>query len=465
MTTLVRKEAAPARSALRLPALALLAGIAFNVGLRGGFSNAVVVAGIVTVIAMLATERGAESSQARLLFVSAAAPALFLAVRTSPWLVGSNVLAVVVLTGCGAAVANSGSILDITPVRMLRRLEAAIRRAWSWPTLLQPLANRLSGPRTQQLVRIGLGAAVALPLLAAVVVLLASADAIFASLLIPDIDARSIVGHVVLTSICAGAALASAAAAMGDADDDQLPGRFGSLETATMLGLATGVLTLFVASQLVALTGAGRRLVDSSGLTPAEYARSGFFQLCIAAGILVTFLGLVRSLAAPGVMAHRPVRIIAGVVPLLALGLVVVCLRRMALYDAAFGLTMLRLWVIGAAVWIGLLLVMIAARNLGLSSDRSWIVAGAGVAALALVLFANAMNPESFVVRHNVARARSGVELDVQYLNSLSDDALPALVDALGRPDVNCGEDRTGVAAINLGARRAAAARRESCGS
>jgi Domain of unknown function (DUF4153) len=39
------------------------------------------------------------------------------------------------------------------------------------------------------------------------------------------------------------------------------------------------------------------------------------------------------------------VRILGAAVPGLALGLVAVSLRRMALYDQAFGLTRLRLWI------------------------------------------------------------------------------------------------------------------------
>ena len=53
-------------------------------------------------------------------------------------------------------------------------------------------------------------------------------------------------------------------------------------------------------------------------------------------------------------------RTLAALVPALALGLVVVSLRRMQLYDQAFGLTMLRLWVVGGAVWLGGLLLMMA---------------------------------------------------------------------------------------------------------
>ncbi|MGI8939269.1 MAG: DUF4153 domain-containing protein [Iamia sp.] len=214
--------------------------------------------------------------------------------------------------------------------------------------------------------------------------------------------------------------------------------------------------------------------MTSSGLTPAEYARSGFFQLCWAAGLLVVFLALVRALATPGALAHPLVRGLGALVPVLALGLVVVSLRRMALYDQAFGLTMLRLWVVGAALWMGAVLVMTAARTQGLGAGRAWLVAGAGLAAVVLVLAADVADPEAFVARHNLDRADEGAELDLGYLADLSDDAVPALAGAAADEQdpvvrrqlliaVGCDEQTSGVAAVNLAVADASDARQGAC--
>lgn len=43
----------------------------------------------------------------------------------------------------------------------------------------------------------------------------------------------------------------------------------------------------------------------------------------------------------------------------------------------------------------------------------------------------NALNPDVFILRHNLMRYRSGAELDVAYLGSLSADAVPALAQML----------------------------------
>jgi hypothetical protein len=349
-------------------------------------------------------------------------------------------------------------MLDTTPTRLVRRAVHMGFGSLHGLAVLRPLLvgrSRPSGRGT----RVFWAALVATPPLAIVVALLASADAVFARLLVPDVHAGPITGHLVLAALSSLLVLGVVAGARSNGGHRPVPpGTFGSVEVATMLGLAAAVVGLFVLSQLVALTGAGRRLVESSGLTPAEYARSGFFQLCWATAVLVVFLAAVRALAAPGVVQLPIVRRLAAVVPLLALGLVAVSLRRMAFYDDAFGLTMLRLWVIGAAVWMGALLVMLALRNSGVGGNRDWVVGGAGAVAVALLVVANLVNPEAYIVHHNVSRAtHSAVPLDVAYLQGLSADAVPALADRGLQP--RCTQ-KTGAAALNLSARRAA----DACG-
>jgi hypothetical protein len=462
------------RATARLAALALASGIALDVGIRGGPTNAIVVLGLVLAVVAFAVDEHVERAGARWLALLALVPAAFLAIRVSPWLLASNLAAAGGLAAAAICLSRSGSLLDTTPLRLVRRSLAALERAFlPGLAVLRPLVPQVSPSTAERSRRLAVSLAIALPLVIVVAALLASADAVFAGLLLPDIEPGPALGHLALTASAAAAVVAAVAAARGDADDRIPPGRFGTLEVATMLGLATGVMALFAVAQLVALTSAGDRLIDQAGLTPAEYARSGFFQLCWATALIVAFLALVRALAAPGVLDRPAMRALAAAVPLLALGLVVVSLRRMALYDEAFGLTMLRLWVVGAAVWMGLALLMIAARNLGLGAGRDWVLAGTAATALVLVLAADVANPEAFVVRHNVDRAAGGAELDAAYLSLLSDDALPAHVAATRtapaalrddlRAHLPCHDAPGGVATLNLSVARAADARDEAC--
>lgn len=458
----------------RLLRHAVVIGLAVEVGLRGGLANAAVALAVVLTVRLLWTDRRLARREARILALLAVVPALFLAVRASPWLAWSNALASVALLVVATVHARHGSIVDSTPAALLRRCVSGLDQGVQRLAIVRAVAPDVSRGQREGALRVARGLLVAVPVLLVLVALLAAADAVFASLLTPEIDAGPAAGHVVLTVLFAALVVVLAGAASAAEPEPTRRGRFGVIELTTILGLVGAVLALFVVSQVVALTGAGDRLIESAGLTPAEYARSGFFQLCWATGLLLVVLAVVRAIADPDALRHRVVVVLGAVVPTLALGLVVVSLRRMALYDAAFGLTMLRLAVVAAAFWMGLVLVMTAVRNLGVGSGRDWLVAGAALAGMVIVVLANVANPEAFVVRHNLDRARAGAELDVEYLATLSDDAVPEIGNrieaAIGpaermllRRALQCDGDAEGVAALNLAARRAADVRAGLC--
>lgn len=462
----------PDPAPVRLLIAALVAGVVFDGGIRGGPANAVFVAALACAVVVLVTDRRLEQREARLLAVAAMVPSAFLAVRLSPWLIGSNLLAAVSLVGAAVVFSRSGSLFDTTPLRMLARGVPALARSVGSLASLRSLVPESGSPLRGTVGRVGLAAVLALPILVVLVLLLAAADPVFAGMFLPDLELGSVVGHLVVVAGFAMAVVAVAAAARGDGRDEMESGLFGVAEVVTMLALAAVVLALFVVSQLVALTDAGRRLVETAGMTPADYARSGFFQLCWAAAVLLGLLAVVRRLAQPEVITERAVRIVSAMVPLLALGLVGVSLRRMAYYDAAFGLTMLRLWVVGAALWMGAVLVMLAVRNAGLST-RNWVTGGAAVVAGALLLLANVVNVEAFVARHNLTRADQVSGVDVAYLSTLSDDVVPTIGDALERESgtarehlaaaLRCDEEITGVAMANVSAVRASEVRERHC--
>lgn len=465
------KDAAP----LRLIRFALVIGVILEIGLRGGVTNAVVAVAVVVAVRLLWTDQRLQRREARIVAAASLVPAMFLGLRASPWLAWSNTLAVVALLLLSAVHARSGSILDSTPAQILRRGASGFARGVGGLSIVTSVTPKVSSGQRDGLLRVGRGLVVVVPVVLVLVALLASADALFASLLIPNLDAGPAVGHLALALLLAPLVVVLASATSAEDQGSTRAGTFGVIEISTMLGLVGAVLGLFVVSQLVALTDVGERLIQSAGSTPAEYARSGFFQLCWATVLLLAFLAVVRALADPAALRNRTVVTLSGAVPLLALGLVIVSLRRMALYDEAFGLTMLRLWVVGAAIWMGSGLLMVAARNLGVGPNREWLVAGAGLAALVLIIGANLMNPEAFVARHNLDRASDGAELDVGYLATLSDDVVPVVAEAIDAEvgtihrdalhvALHCGEDSGGVATLNLAVRRATVLREEYCG-
>jgi hypothetical protein len=265
--------------------------------------------------------------------------------------------------------------------------------------------------------------------------LLASADAVFASFFELDVDAAGLVQHVVLVGVGAWTLLGLLRTASAEPAGDlpALARRLGRTEMTVLLGSIVALFATFAASQLVALSDGGKHVLSTQGLTYAEYARSGFFQLLWVATLTVGLLLCVRALVdRSDERAHRRFVTMSLVVVALTLLIVVVAVRRLGLYQDAFGLTMLRLYSALFALWVAAIIVALGAAIAGLGRDRSWLPGFAAVAGLVLLLGLNIANPEAIVVRHNLERVADGRAVDSAYLaEGLSLDAVPTIVHLL----------------------------------
>lgn len=449
---------------------AVVGGVALDVGIRGYPANlATAVCGL-AVLTAIAVHRPARSGPDGWIAATTVALLVMLAVRVSPWLTLANGLGAVTLL---LALAMRGSGLRFvrsTPAQWHTQLGATLAHAGSLPARIGASLPAVDGRRRRVLRRVVGAALLAAPLLGIVVALLVSADPVFAGLVLPDRNPWPPLGHMTLAVIGTLVALALAVGSRASAHSGTRAGfRQGRIETVTMLALAAAVLVAFVVAQLVATTGPGHQLLRDAGTTPARYARQGFFQLCWAALVIVGFLTLVRRLTTPAVLRAAPVRVLATAVPALALGLVVVSLRRLALYDDAFGMTWLRLAASAATVWIGLVLVLLAVRNAARPGGR-WVAAVAVGLAISIVLGADLANPEAWIVRHDAARAAAGADVDLDYLATLSDDAVPQLARTLrarpaARSRLVCQGSPSGISRANVSVQDAEAVRSELCHS
>jgi two-component system sensor histidine kinase BaeS len=103
----------------------------------------------------------------------------------------------------------------------------------------------------------------------------------------------------------------------------------------------------------------------------------------------------------------------------------------MQLYQDAYGLTELRLYVSVFMGWVTFVLLWLGATVL--RGRRQHFAIGALASALLCAAGLNAVNPQALVVRTNVERAVSGRAYDSAYAGSLSADAVPTLVRLMPR--------------------------------
>jgi hypothetical protein len=283
------------------------------------------------------------------------------------------------------------------------------------------------------------GSLITLPVLGVITALLASADPIFADLLQPDVSFPRLAVRVelfVLGSLFLSAALYVTRAGPR-AEPRGTPRMLGSVEAIVILGGIAAVLLAFVLVQLGAGHGVGHETLAARGIAVADYARSGYFQLL--AVVLITSLTLVVVDAFRRGTAERRTleRVLSSFIVLLALAVVVVSMQRLTLYVDAYGLTMLRLSCVPAAAWMSIVLLLIGTWTVVARWGRHWLP-GMALVTLLLAIFGFAVvNPESFVVSYNVSM-ESTTPTDIEYLATLSDDAIPTLVaslDSLSQPD------------------------------
>ncbi|WP_199513170.1 DUF4153 domain-containing protein [Nucisporomicrobium flavum] len=276
--------------------------------------------------------------------------------------------------------------------------------------------------------------------------LFASADAAFAGLVasvVPDIDvatlARWVFVFCVAACVLGGAAFLRAAPPELSGLDGPGKRRVARLEWAIPLSLLVLLFGLFVAVQLTVLFGGSRHVLDTDGLTYAQYARSGFWQLLVVTGLtLLVLAGAARWAPRETRTDRLLIRSVLGALAVLTLVVVASALHRMNVYSGTYGLTRLRVLVALCEVWLGVVFLLVLAAGVRLRAP--WLpqaVVAAGVLAL---LGLAAVNPDRLIADRNVTRYEQTHRIDTAYLSNLSADAVPAL-NRLDGPHRDCALD------------------------
>jgi hypothetical protein len=380
----------------------------------------------------------------------------WLSIRTSPWLIGPTIIALVVLF---VLAANADRGLPGTFPALGRGIARVAAAGFDTPReAATAVACGAPNDATRHIRRSVTGIAMALTLATVLLVLLASGDAFFASML----GTTAVGDHLVdLIIVIAGSlwwlslvlvgrrvprvdptrASSTAPPPQSHASKAAIMPRaaVGGREVACVLATAAVVLGGYVSSLAIGALSGSEYVQRRTGLTYAEYARSGFFQLVAVVAIVGTVLIASRRIIA-GSARRRQLLMIAMADAVFTLVMVVVSIVRLQTYRNVFGLTMLRFSTTVFAAWLGVVIVMIVVALVRTRWEPR-LVAAVVVSAYATLLVTNIANPEAMVARENIdridwasgeTRSRDGAEFDSAYLGTqLSDDAIPALVEHL----------------------------------
>jgi Domain of unknown function (DUF4173) len=263
--------------------------------------------------------------------------------------------------------------------------------------------------------------------------LFASADPAFARLvdhLVPawrgdEFVARAVVFAIVVSFVLSAAYLTRFPPRL-DALAPRRTSPVPNWEWAIPLAVLDLVFVVFVVVQATVLFGGHAHVLETEGLTYAEYARQGFWQLLSVSALTLLVLSVVVRVAGRDAPADRRLlRILVGTLCATSVVVVISAIHRMWLYQQAYGFSTERLMVITIELWLGAVFIIVALAGVRMSGrwlPRSILVAGA-VALLGLA----ATNPDRLIAERNIDRYEQTGMLDTAYLLRLSPDIEPAL--------------------------------------
>lgn len=278
-------QSAPPRPRVQVPALGpvalgwvILAAIFGNLALRTGVGSLSGTIAAIMVVGPILGSRLRGSALPRLFLALATVFALWLPIRASIWLTCLNFGAVAACLAAAAITHRRAEWRWNTAALGLAIVRAAM--GFLFGSVVARSLARFRGARLARFGPIARGIAIAaLPILV-LGALLASADQVFAQSIAIDFDPSSGLEHLILVGLVAAAITGLVAMTAVPVNETFAPRRpLGTIETIILLGAVAALYSAFAFVQLISALGGADQLLQEQGLTYAEYARSGFFQL------------------------------------------------------------------------------------------------------------------------------------------------------------------------------------------
>lgn len=295
-------------------------------------------------------------------------------------------------------------------------------------------SNRDGEKKTLGKVLVGL--LCALPVLLVVVPLLISSDEAFKGLM-TQLFSRSFV--TILKSLL-GVALAVLVITYGFSLKHERVSRlkdstFAGIENAYIISFLSAIgvcYLLYLFSQLAYFFSAFRGFLPDKEITYAQYARKGFFEMCVIAviNLVLVFLALALAKKKAGKVCHG-IKALTTFIALFSLVIIATALSKMVLYISAYGMTVLRL---GTSAFMVLLTVVFLGVILRIYIRKINVVKTALLTAGCVVLVLGVGNVDAVCARYNYTcyQTKRLEKIDVQALYQLGDEGIPYLIKLTG---------------------------------
>ena len=411
------------------------------VGHRPGLG--VAVAGLVMVV-IVAAARPTRPSPASLVAAGLAVVLLsFAVILDAGWVIAFDLTFALILGSYAVAGGEAFAEVMNGCTAVVTRLGSGLQVAFG------PIERAAAGVAQGRARGYAVGASAAGVLIVVFGALFVSADPAFSRaaqrILTPDLGADLLPARVAVAlsvALLGGAFVAAGRRNNPPSDDpfgeiDRVPSwRARRADWVIPLAALNGLFAAFIGIHLSVLFGGRDHVMETTGLSYAEYARQGFFQLVLVSILtLILVAAAVRWSAIDSRTDRIVMQVLLGLLCLLTLALLASALKRLSLYEEAFGLTRLRISVHATILWLGGTFAMLLVA--GAMWNATWLARAAlFFTAIGLVTF-SAVDPDASIARQNVDRYVTTGEIDPYYLSTLSADAVPELT-RLPEPARSC---------------------------
>ena len=331
--------------------------------------------------------------------------------------------------------------------RLLRQIFGNALKVFLELISLAKVADRIALEKRKSLKNIFIGLIIAAPLLVIVIALLAAADTVFQSLIadilkplesiasIPFAERVGIIG-IIATLLFGYLAIVLKTNVAGSSESiERNTGRWDPLIAATVLVMVNAVYILFCVIQFAYLFGGEDTIRSIPDYTYSEYARRGFFELIVVTVINLSILLIGLRFTKDGGKWDRALRVLRCLLVLCTTIMLYSAHLRLKLYEEAYGYTYARIF---AHTIIGFLFILFMFTLYKLWRRELPLVKAFVIAALFTYTVLNYVNVDAIIARKNIDRYVKTGQIDLEYLQGLSYDAIPELsrLNATGDEDM-----------------------------
>ncbi|WP_088830182.1 DUF4153 domain-containing protein [Paenibacillus tyrfis] len=324
------------------------------------------------------------------------------------------------------------------------------------------ISFKLKAGRSQELMKVLIGLIVSIPLLLAVVALLASADSVFDRTLarLPELTSGLELGQTLFRALwiaCIATGLfayvqgllqtkrwppraaeedftagfeppattSATAPAVAVTPSAAVP-RIDATVAATVLVVLNAVYLLFAFVQFSYFFGGGAAELPE-GITYASYARKGFAELVVVTLINLTVLMIMLyGVKRPGPATWRFLRTLLGVLVGCTGIMLSSAYLRLSMYEEAYGYTVARLLVHAFMLFLLVLFVLALVK---LWRERLPLLRCYAAVTVTAYVIVNYFGVDAAVTRGNIQRYEATGRLDAAYLGSLGYEVVPLLLE------------------------------------